>query len=153
MRACSNDANHKLTTKAAAPLGAASAALYKWTNEAGEVVYSDKPPPQNLQGQRLKAPPPPPVPPEQALEELRNKSKAYTERREARQEAARIQQEAKAKAERKRQRCDQLRSRLTFLQNNPRISVKAEGGEYSRMNEEQRQSNIQKTSDQIQKDC
>jgi len=37
----------------------AAAALYKWTDANGHVVYSDQPPPGDVKAETLKAPPPP----------------------------------------------------------------------------------------------
>jgi len=37
----------------------ASAALYKWTDANGRVVYSDQPPPGDIKTETLQAPPPP----------------------------------------------------------------------------------------------
>jgi hypothetical protein len=38
--------------------GGAGAALYKWTDAQGRVVYSDQPPPPNVKAEQLRAPPP-----------------------------------------------------------------------------------------------
>src|SRR3954467_925540 len=43
---------------AAACAGAASAALYKWTDAQGRIVYSDQPPAANVKTEQLRAPPP-----------------------------------------------------------------------------------------------
>jgi hypothetical protein len=43
---------------AATCAGAASAALYKWTDSQGRIVYSDQPPAANVKTEQLKPPPP-----------------------------------------------------------------------------------------------
>jgi hypothetical protein len=39
----------------------ASAQMYKWVDSNGEVHYSDKPPPGNIKGEKLREPAPPPA--------------------------------------------------------------------------------------------
>lgn len=60
----------------AAPFAAASfAALYKWTDAQGHVVYSDQPPPTSIKSEQLRAPPPPANP--NAAKELAQEEAAY----------------------------------------------------------------------------
>lgn len=57
--------------------GAASAGLYKWVDEDGNVHYSQKPP-RDVQFKRLKAPPPPPDNAKPLYGQPNNKSNAKT---------------------------------------------------------------------------
>ena len=43
---------------AATCAGTAAAALYKWTDAQGRIVYSDQPPAANVKTEQLRAPPP-----------------------------------------------------------------------------------------------
>src|SRR4051812_19515334 len=38
---------------------ASAGPMYKWTDEKGQVVYSDQPPPSSIQSEIVKPPPPP----------------------------------------------------------------------------------------------
>ena len=62
-------------TVAWAVAGPAGAAVYKWTDSQGHVVYSDQPPPTNVKGEQLKAAPPPANP--NAAKELAQEEAAY----------------------------------------------------------------------------
>ncbi|MBS0326282.1 MAG: DUF4124 domain-containing protein [Proteobacteria bacterium] len=55
-----------------------AAAVYKWTDSQGRVVYSDQPPPPSVTGAELKAPPPPANP--NAAKELAQQEAAYQKR-------------------------------------------------------------------------
>ncbi len=129
------------------------AALYKWVNENGEVVYSDKPPPRNVETQKIKPPPRPSVNPEAAMQQLRDRANSFEERRQKRGEAEQEQKQAAAQATQKQQRCDKLREKLSFLTINNRVGEKNADGEVSLLNEDQRQQKISKTRALIQKDC
>lgn len=55
--------------------GPAGAAVYKWTDAQGHVVYSDQPPPTSIKSEQLRAPPPPANP--NAAKELAQEEAAY----------------------------------------------------------------------------
>jgi hypothetical protein len=58
--------------------GGALAALYKWTDAQGHVVYSDQPPPTNIKSEQLRAAPPPANP--NAAKELAQKQAEFQKR-------------------------------------------------------------------------
>jgi hypothetical protein len=58
--------------------GGAGAALYKWTDAQGRVVYSDQPPPTNIKSEQLRAAPPPANP--NAAKELAQKQAEFEKR-------------------------------------------------------------------------
>jgi hypothetical protein len=94
--------------------GAACAALYKWTDASGRVVYSDQPPPPNVKSEVISAPPPPANPnaaKEFAAKEAEARKKA-TERTEEAQKA----DQARTDAERRQAGCRDGRLRLRTLQ-------------------------------------
>ncbi|WP_457674551.1 DUF4124 domain-containing protein [Thiolapillus sp.] len=45
---------------------AVEAAVYRWVDESGKVVYSQTPPPENLKGEKIRVNAPPPATPVQA---------------------------------------------------------------------------------------
>ena len=60
------------------PAESGAAALYKWTDASGHVVYSDQPPPGNVKSEILKGPPPPANP--NAAKEMATKELEYRQR-------------------------------------------------------------------------
>ncbi len=51
--------------------GSAPAALYKWTDAQGRIVYSDQPPMGNVKSEQLRGPPPPANPARQRISRKR----------------------------------------------------------------------------------
>ena len=67
--------------------GSAAAALYKWTDAQGRIVYSDQPPAANVKTEQLRAPPPPANP--NAAKELAQREAEFRKRQaEARRSRA-----------------------------------------------------------------
>jgi hypothetical protein len=81
--------------------GPTFAALYKWTDPNGRVVYSDQPPPGNVKVETISGPPPPSNP--TAVKDLANKELEFKQRQlekaDAEKVAANEQKTAKEKAE------------------------------------------------------
>jgi hypothetical protein len=89
------------------------AALYKWTDANGRVVYSDQPPPGNVKVDTIAGPPPPSNP--NAAKELAGKE---AESRKQQQEAAANAKKAgqqRADAEKRSESCRDSRAELTRL--------------------------------------
>src|SRR6266542_2414969 len=80
--------------------GAAPAALYKWTDANGRVVYSDQPPPS--------ANP-------HAVKEMANKDAELKKRQLDRAEEAKKADKSRADADRKAESCTQLRGQIRLL--------------------------------------
>ena len=98
---------------AATCAGTAAAALYKWTDAQGRIVYSDQPPAANVKTEQLRAPPPAANP--NAAKEFAQREAEY---RKKQADAA----EAAAKAEKERidgtklaESCAQARGQLKQL--------------------------------------
>jgi hypothetical protein len=93
--------------------GAASAALYKWTDAQGHIIYSDQPPAANVKTEQLRAPPPAANP--NAAKEFAQREAEYKKKQADAAEAA-------AKAEKERvdgsklvEVCAQARGQLKQL--------------------------------------
>jgi len=65
--------------------GDATAALYKWTDANGRIVYSDPPPPTNVKSELLQPPPPPANP--RGAKEMATKGLEYRQRQLEKTEA------------------------------------------------------------------
>jgi Skp family chaperone for outer membrane proteins len=91
----------------------ASAALYKWTDASGRIVYSDQPPAGNVKYETLGAPPPPANP--NAARDLANKDAEFKKRQADQAEASSKAEKAGADAARQRNFCQQVKSQLAGL--------------------------------------
>jgi hypothetical protein len=92
---------------AAAP---ASAAMYKWVDKNGRVVYSDQPPPPDVKSEIVKPPPPPANP--NAAQELADKQLELKMKEKKQAEAAKADEVKRAETERRRETCQQARAQL-----------------------------------------
>ncbi len=95
--------------------GAAPAALYKWTDANGRVVYSDQPPPvsANVKAELLSPPPPSANP--HAVKEMANKDAELKKRQLDRAEEAKKADKSRVDADRKAESCTQLRGQIRLL--------------------------------------
>jgi len=91
----------------------AAAALYKWTDANGRVIYSDQPPNGNFKVEAINAPPPPANP--NAVKELATKEAELTQKRV--QRAAEEAKATKARAEtaQKKEQCAKMRGQIAML--------------------------------------
>jgi len=92
----------------------AFAAMYKWTDANGRVVYSDLPPPGNVKVESINAPPPPANP--NAAKELAAKEAEMQQKKMLRAEADTKAAKAKADTDKKREQCAQVRGRIAMMQ-------------------------------------
>lgn len=140
-----------LTILICLPLHAA-AVVYKWVDENGNISYSETPPP-NVPTQRLKTSPPPSVDPDQAMQALRDRAKAFNERQENRLKSSEELTEDKQKKQKKEQNCVQLKKNLDVLTAHSRIQKQNEKGEYVSLDDEQRLNTIEETKKRIKEEC
>lgn len=131
----------------------ARAVIYKWTDENGQTVYSETPPPKGTAGTRLKEAPPPPVDPNSAMENLRNRAEAFDKRQDERGKQEAETQQTAERDKQNQENCERLRNNLQILTTNNQVREKTGEGDYSVLGEEQRQARIQETRERIQKEC
>jgi hypothetical protein len=129
------------------------ATIYKWTDENGQTVYSETPPPKGTAGTRLKEAPPPPVDPNAAMETLRNRAEAFGKRQEGRDKQENEKQQSAERDKQNQENCKQLRNNLQILTTNNQVREKTGEGDYTVLGEEQRQARIRETRERIQKEC
>jgi hypothetical protein len=91
----------------------AAAALYKWTDANGRVVYSDQPP-TGVNAERISGAAPPSNP--NAMRELAQKDADINKRQQQRAEAAANDEKADAETKKKFERCAQMRGQIKSLQ-------------------------------------
>ena len=93
--------------------GPAAAAMYKWTDANGSVVYSDHPPPGNIKSEVVNTPPAPANP--NAAKDLASKESELRKRQLERTEAAQKAEQTRADADKRQAACVQARGRLKVL--------------------------------------
>jgi hypothetical protein len=93
--------------------GSASAALYKWTDPQGRIVYSDQPPSANVKTEQLRAPPPPANP--NAAKELAQREAEYRKRQTDNVESATKAEKERTNAAKHAEACAQAKGQLKQL--------------------------------------
>ena len=92
----------------------ATAALYKWTDANGRVVYSDQPPSGNVKAEVMGSAPPPSNP--NAVKDLANQDAELKKRQLERADDAKKAEKSRTDAARNQDFCVQARSQLATLQ-------------------------------------
>src|SRR5216117_3638207 len=90
-----------------------AAALYKWTDASGHVVYSDQPPPGNVKSEILKGPPPPANP--NAMKEMATKELEYRQRQLDKAEAGAKANKDQTIAKERADNCTQVKGQMQQL--------------------------------------
>jgi Domain of unknown function (DUF4124) len=93
--------------------GPAAAALYKWTDASGRVVYSDQPPPGNVKVETLQGPPPVANP--AAAKELANKELEFKQRQLDKVDAQKLAENERLSAKEKQENCAAVQGQLKQL--------------------------------------
>jgi hypothetical protein len=96
-----------------ATAGPAMAALYKWTDANGRVVYSDQPPPGNQKVETLQGPPPVANP--SAVKELANKELEFKQRQLDKLEGEKLAAGKDVAAKEKQENCALVQGQLKQL--------------------------------------
>ena len=93
--------------------GAASGALYKWTDASGRVVYSDQPPPGNVKVETIQGAPPPSNP--NAVKELAAKEAEFKKKQLDAAEAAKKAEAQRAELAKVGDACTRAQLRIKQL--------------------------------------
>jgi uncharacterized protein DUF4124 len=96
----------------------AAAALYKWTDENGRVVYGDTPP-AGVKAERVNAAVPPADP--NAVREMASKDAQINKRQQARADEEAKAEKAQADAKAKLDRCAQIRGNIQTLRSDANV--------------------------------
>ena len=126
--------------------------IYKWTDDSGEVHYTQQPP-QDRDAVTVRRPPPPPGNPEAERSELQQQMENLDQRQ---QEAAKRSAEAEQQASNQKIReknCATARRNLAELQQGGIKRYRLPNGEVLRLNEEDRQKRIAEANKQIEENC
>jgi uncharacterized protein DUF4124 len=97
------------------------AALYKWTDANGRVIYSDQPPPGNVKVETLNAPPPPANP--NVMKDLAAKDAELRKSKQARADDEAKANKARVDANQLRENCQRARGQMYTLGNSDQIVI------------------------------
>ncbi len=128
------------------------AAMYKWTDENGKVVYSQSPPPQG-KAEKIKPPPQPVESSSAAQKKLQDQLQRLEDRREDRHlEGEKITKEKK-KVKEDKAKCDKVKADLAALSGGPNRLFRNADGNYQRMTTEEREKRIDDRKKYIAENC
>jgi hypothetical protein len=131
--------------------GIATAAIYKWVDENGQVQYTETPPPGGIEASEMK-PPPEPADQEGTIEREQKLEKALDERRGSRDASAKKAAEDADYNRQKAERCEAARRRLEQAERPLTNFVEADGTQ-RRATEEERLEQIKQSQEQVKKFC
>jgi hypothetical protein len=150
-RLCSAAAAVGLSVLAAMP---APAAMYRWVDDTGAVVYSQSPPPDGRAASTVTPPPPPSSSADAERQQFEGRVKQADEARKKQQEGLKKQQEASAKDADRKRNCDAARQNLELILNRPpQTRFQMPNGEFRRFTDEEREAEIKKARDFADKNC
>lgn len=130
----------------------ASAQIYRWKDENGRIVFSDKPPEGRVR-QQEKLDAPLSSAPGGTQKNLAEQEISFQKRqKEARQRAEKTGKEEAAQAE-KQEYCTSLRRQLMALESGERIVRRDENGERQFLEDAQREQEIAKVHQAMQNTC
>lgn len=126
----------------------ASATMYRWVNEEGVTVYSQTPPPAEIETQEIAPPPPPPTAPEPA--DAGSEPATFEPATAPAGTAAEQRKEAE---ERTRRNCENSKKNLAILQSRDTRTVTLPDGTSQTLNADAREEMIRKAEAQVQEFC
>ena len=127
--------------------------MYKWTNAAGEVQYTQVPPGGGIKTEVIQGAPPPADDPDKINEKLQNEVDAMDETLTRQEEATKeknLRKEINAGYEKN---CISARNNLASLQEGGRKRYLTADGQVIHLSEEERQQRINEAKDQIDEFC
>ncbi|MGD2137501.1 MAG: DUF4124 domain-containing protein [Gammaproteobacteria bacterium] len=127
--------------------------IYKWTDEAGEVHYSQTPPPAGVTTERIEGAPPPAEDPEKILQHLEERLEEYDDRRAMEDEDYALQKKRRETLEIVRENCKTARRNLAALQQGGEKRYLLPNGEVRYLTEEDRAKRIEEAESQIKEYC
>ena len=129
------------------------AGVYRWVDENGITVYSQVPPPVEIEKKRMDIPPPPTTTEKQAWEELNGDWKKMRDRQDLIKEQAIAKKEQSGKKQAEEKNCGIAQRTLEQLDNSLRRLVKTADGDTRQMSASEREERLQKAREMKQEYC
>ncbi len=130
----------------------ANAEMYKWVDAGGNTHYSQSPPVGDVSVETIK-PARSRVDTEAATKALEAQKQSVDKIRDDRISAVEEKKKNEEEVLAKKQKCEQSKKRLTSYQQRPRVSIENPDGTKRIMSEDERQSEINKSKDNIKTFC
>ena len=130
----------------------AQAALYKWVDASGTVVYSDQPPPAGIKSELVTAPVAPPSNPN-ALKEMANKDLEQKKRLAQQAQDEKAADKARADEVKKRDVCQQMRGSLRIYQSGDPVYRINENGQRVNLDDAAKAAERDKLESAIREQC
>lgn len=127
--------------------------MYKWTDAAGEVHYTQVPPPAGIKTETIQGAPPPADDPDKIIEDLQNQVDAMDETVTKQEGEAREKSLRKEIDEAYEKNCIASRNNLASLQEGGRKRYLTADGQVIHLSEAERQKRINEAKDQIDEFC
>ena len=132
----------------------AMAGMYRWTDDQGNVVYSQQPPPDNRDVRQIAPPPPPAEKTENASQSVQELQKKLDAAAQERREAMDEKKKAKAEQEQRKKRCQAARQDLKTLNERPPNTLyNMPDGQWKRLTPEERAERIKMLNKAIETNC
>jgi hypothetical protein len=126
--------------------------MYKWTDDQGEVHYTQFPPP-GRKTEIMQPPPPPAEPPTGSENDLQKQLDTIKQQNDKQlQETREADQQAEIQKIRKKN-CETAHKNLMNLNRGGNVRYMGPNGEAIRLTEEERQKRIDETNQQIKENC
>ena len=126
--------------------------IYKWTDDNGEVHYTQQPP-QGRESVTVRRPPPPPGNPDAEREELQQEVETMDEQQQEQAERVKDAEQWSRIQQARRKNCETARRNLAELNQGGIKRYRLPNGDVVRLDEQERQKRIAETNKQIEENC
>ena len=137
---------------AASPAVADRQNMYKWTDDQGEVHYTQFPPPGH-KAEKLQPPPPPAQSAESTENDLQQQMETMDKENKEQLEGAKDAKQWAEIQKIRRTNCETANKNLVNLQRGGNVRYMGSNGEVIRLTEEERQKRIEEANAQIKENC
>jgi len=130
------------------------ARVYRWVDENGVTIYSQTPPPGQVEAETIAPPPPPPTDANETWENLNQQWQEMQDREDARKDQKEETTNKEETREARAKNCEAAQHNLKRLvEGRFRMRIKEPDGGYRRLPAEERQAKIEKARQVIQDNC
>ena len=129
------------------------AGVYRWVDENGVTVYSQVPPPADIEKKLMEAPPPPPVSEEKAWEEVNRDWREMRDRQDVTKEQAIADSEKQEKQQKQEENCETAQRSIKELRNPDIKFIQKRDGTTERLSAKEREKQLSKARDMEEEYC
>jgi hypothetical protein len=126
--------------------------MYKWTDDQGEVHYTQFPPP-GRQTEKLQPPPPPAKSPSAGGNDLQQQLEAVEKQNQEQLQGAKDAKQWAQIQKIRRENCETAHKNLVNLQRGGNVRYMEPDGKVMHLTEEERQKRIDEANSQIKENC